>query len=908
MDASEQQWIRALRGEPLPRPGQLGKLVVDHALARAAGGSGDQQANAGTRLLAQKMLQARDSSRKRWRYAHATASPAGESREAASSRLRMDDEDARVLSLLQDSDLDSSVLSERHQRALSLRHLEAAHHVTRDDLRAAPGGEESGSQHRPDSTPTTPRNATPLRSTIRLLPSASSAARPMARSSLGEGEGAGRWEETSTSPWERDSVVAVGDKVLVSEDALRRLVAATHERDVLLQSLATPRARLVLTDRGAARPHGSGGGVAMLRGADGAGGGVGADEETLLPPGLLSHVAADMRSPGASRVARSPQGSAGKPGTGAETGRAGMEPAVREMRLRLEEALAVAEQLRQDKKVLNKELHVLQNRWAASRKIAEKARLGEKDVSQSLCTLSGEHRDLVQRLIQQRQEHATKTAALYKEASSASQALARITNVLIANRVRTRLRRAALRAWKTASLDSLLHLLAKSALVLKCAAVAHTRSALRSALRTAARAWWERTQVATTAVARAGVFRTAHARLRGCGLLRLWRVWARGARRVGCSARAVGVLLASRQYFRTVAHALGCWREGTPSLARWSATSGAAVRLTGIGPQHAAQTAWLKSLGARRWRAEMRAAVHTWHQAMAGRRRARLLERRASAHGTKVSLSLAWVGWQWTSAQTAGLRRLALQGSRRSGARILARAVKAWGKEALRDARRKRRLQRTAAKWSRARACRAWAAWKGRVVALMWKGRVAEGALRRCQRRLSSLALFCWCHCAALRRRHRHLARKALERRRIACVGTAFAEWVLGLGGAAGNAGAQSGGDKRNNGSDALRLQSATPGMLQLTAGGVEEARERGVEELLDAKDAQIARLAAQIEDLREAQQRGAAGAEGRTGGRGEGDGTSVEEAKAEVEKVLKLLEDEKQRRESLEQERALER
>ena len=97
-------------------------------------------------------------------------------------------------------------------------------------------------------------------------------------------------------------------------------------------------------------------------------------------------------------------------------------------------------------------------------------------------------------------------------------------------------------------------------------------------------------------------------------------------------------------------------------------------------------------------------------------------------------------------------------------------------------------------------------------------------------------------------------------------------------------------------------------GHVAAHGGGVEEARERGVEELLDAKDAQIARLAAQIEDLREAQQRGAAGAEGRTGGRGEGDGTSVEEAKAEVEKVLKLLEDEKQRRESLEQERALER
>ena len=84
-------------------------------------------------------MQARDCSRKRWRYANAGPAESFD----ASSRLRMDDEDDRVLSLLQDSvDLGSSMLSELHlasQKGPSLStmlYLDAAHRVTRDDLRA----------------------------------------------------------------------------------------------------------------------------------------------------------------------------------------------------------------------------------------------------------------------------------------------------------------------------------------------------------------------------------------------------------------------------------------------------------------------------------------------------------------------------------------------------------------------------------------------------------------------------------------------------------------------------------------------------------------------------------------------------------------------------------------------------
>jgi hypothetical protein len=863
-------------------------------------------------------MQARDSSRKRWR--HANSSPA-ESLDA-SSRLRMDDEDDRVLSLLQDSvDLESSVLSELHlasQKGPSLstmRYLEAAHHVTRDDLRAtaaATPDKESGSHH-PASPTSTPRSFTPLRSAIRLVPSAASGARPIfARSALGEG--VERWEETEAGPEDRDSVVAVRDKVLVSEDVLRRLVIATQERDVLLHSLANPRARLFLTDRGAAaaRPQDASNGCG---GSSSSGTGWG-DDETPVKTGLRAHVAAGTPSRGT--VFLSLQGGAGKRGRAEEAVQAENEmAAVREMRVRLEEALAVAEQLRLEKKVLHKDLQALQTRWAASRKIAEKARLGEKDVSQSLSMLSGEHRDLVQRLIQQRHEHATKTAALHKEAAAATQALARITNVLVARRDRNRLRRAALRAWKTVSLDSLLNLLAKSALVLKCAAVAHTRSALRSALRTAARAWWERTQVATSASARAGNRRHARARLRCGGLLRVWRIWARGARRVRCSARVVKELVESRHCFRAVANALGCWREST--------RIGAPGGLAGA---HEDQAAWFKYLAARKWRAVLRGVVLTWHQVTKRARRLRLLELRAHdyfEHGQFALRSRAWAAWHWSRTRAARLRCLARQVLRRCCARIMARAVREWGNAALHDARRRQRQQRNAAKWSRARACRAWSAWKGGVVAAVWKGRVVEGVCRRWQRQLLALALLCWSHRAALRRRYQYLIRKALKKRVLVCVCASFSAWVLGLGGDAENEQAQSTckGAEGRDASESWNTRSCDTRQLKAR----ETSRADDSEAIIRAKDAQIARLVAQVEDLHAAQQlttdqaRPASGREEgekrgeRGGGQGAGpswasveSGSSVEEAKTQVQGVLTLLEEEKQRREMLEHDRALDR
>ena len=864
-------------------------------------------------------MQARDCSRKRWRYANAGPAESFD----ASSRLRMDDEDDRVLSLLQDSvDLGSSMLSELHlasQKGPSLStmlYLDAAHRVTRDDLRAtaaATPDKESGSHH-PASPPSTPRSFTPMRSAIRLVPSAASGARPMARSALGEG--VERWEETDAGPDDRDLVVAVGDKVLVSEDVLRRLVVATQERDVLLHSLANPRARLSLTDRSAAaaRPQdASNGGVSSSR--RGAGWG---DDETPVRTGLRAHVAAGTPSPGAARVFLSLQGGAGKRGRAEEAVQAGNEmAAVREMRVRLEEALAVAEQLRLDKKVLHKDLHALQTRWAASRKIAEKARLGEKDVSQSLSMLSGEHRDLVQRLIQQRQEHATKTAALHKEAAAATQALARITNVLVARRDRNRLRRAALRAWKTVSLDSLLHLLAKSALVLKCAAVAHTRSALRSALRTAARAWWERTQVATTASARAGNRRHASARLRCGGLLRVWRVWARGARRVRCSARVVRALVGSRQCFRAVANALGCWREST--------LIGAPGGLKGA---HDDQAVWFKYLAARKWRAVLRGVVLTWHQVKKCARRLRLLERRAHdyfEHGQFALRSRAWAAWHWSRTRAARLRRLARQVLRRCCARILARAVREWGKAALHDARRRRLQQRNGARWLRARVCRAWSAWKGVVATAVWKGRVVEGVCRRWQRRLLALALLCWSHRAALRRRFQYLVRKALKKRVLVCVCAAFSAWASGLSGKAENEQAHSTGKgaEGRDASESCETRSCDTRQLKTR----ETSRADQSEAIIRAKDAQIVRLVAQVEDLHAAQQR-ATDQERPANGREEGDKhgergggggaspnlasvescSSVEEAAAQVQGVLTLLEEEKQRREMLEHDRALDR
>jgi len=138
---------------------------------------------------------------------------------------------------------------------------------------------------------------------------------------------------------------------------------------------------------------------------------------------------------------------------------------VREMSQQLEEAVEVAQKLRQEKVALQRDVNTLRLRSVASRKIAEKARLGEKDLSESLSTLSGEHRDLVDRLIQQRQENSTKSALMRTQATASAKAVTHLTQGVIRKMTRDRLRRATLLAWKMCAVDSLLQLLAKSALV-----------------------------------------------------------------------------------------------------------------------------------------------------------------------------------------------------------------------------------------------------------------------------------------------------------------------------------------------------------------------------------------------------------------------------------------------------------
>jgi len=85
--------------------------------------------------------------------------------------------------------------------------------------------------------------------------------------------------------------------------------------------------------------------------------------------------------------------------------------------------------------------------------------------------------------------------------------------------------------------------------VLKCAAVAHTRSALRTSMRTALRAWSTCTLTATTASVHARLIVEARVRLRCASVLRLWRLWAHGARGARKSACVVAVVCSRRLPF-----------------------------------------------------------------------------------------------------------------------------------------------------------------------------------------------------------------------------------------------------------------------------------------------------------------------------------------------------------------------
>ena len=208
------------------------------------------------------------------------------------------------------------------------------------------------------------------------------------------------------------------------------------------------------------------------------------------------------------------------------------------------------------------------------------------------------------------------------------------------------------------------------------------------------------------------------------------------------------------------------------------------------------------------------------------------------------------------------------------------------------------------------------------MAAAVWKGRVVEGVCRPWQRRLLALALLCWSHRAALRRRYQCLIRKALKKRELVCVCAAFSAWVSGLGGEAQSTGK---GAECRDASETWDTRACDTRQLKTRETSRDMSRANQSEaviraKVIRAKDEQIARLVAQVEDLHAAQQRASGREEGtkrgeRGGGQGASpswasveSGSSVEEAKAQVQGVLTLLEEEKQRREMLEHDRALDR
>ena len=190
----------------------------------------------------------------------------------------------------------------------------------------------------------------------------------------------------------------LGPKVRVSEGALRKLVTAAHHRDVLLEALrSSPSAPAGEVAGSSQRASG------LLASRHPGGRGAGGLEQHVTWP-ELDDKTMRVASGGHPKPVLSPS----TPGHSlAETLLA------REMRQKLEEALDVAEGLRRDKAALHKELQAMHMRSTASRKIADKARSGEKDLSESLSTLTCEHRDLVERMIRERQEHAAKTRQLH---------------------------------------------------------------------------------------------------------------------------------------------------------------------------------------------------------------------------------------------------------------------------------------------------------------------------------------------------------------------------------------------------------------------------------------------------------------------------------------------------------------
>jgi hypothetical protein len=278
-----------------------------------------------------------------------------------------------------------------------------------------------------------------------------------------------------------------------------------------------------------------------------------------------------------------------------------------------------------------------------SRKIADQARLGEKDLSASLSTLAGEHRTLIDRLVSQRRDHAAKMLHARTAAANALRDVEHMTTAHIRRSNRDRLRRAALRAWRDHAVDTLLQLLAKSALVLKCAAVAHTRSALRTTVRMAAMAWASRAAAAAAAAARAQACREAHA-WRACGrVLRLWRVWARGARMVRRSSHALRGLCVQSVCTRLVADVLAHWQRVA------GRNGGGYGGVVGQG-----QVCWMWCSGAERVleylaylrrRVEMANTLRVWVAQSSIGRRVREVELRATVKSGRSRMRRWWGRW-----------------------------------------------------------------------------------------------------------------------------------------------------------------------------------------------------------------------------------------------------------------------
>ena len=408
---------------------------------------------------------------------------------------------------------------------------------------------------------TLPRDVINRQSSIRLVPGSPTVSRGGKQETPANGVHAA---DLSGALGERDEEAGQwGDEVLratvgVSEEALRKLVQAAHQRDQLLEALQSSLSQppTSMETHAATAGGGRGGGpggtaVDTIRdmlssfGAGGSGTGRGRHPEPVDGQRVPSPSHRDWRQRG---------------------GVGGAQALMSEMGKQLEEAVGVAQELKAESSALQAQLAAERQRVAASRKIAEKAKVAEKELSESLALLTGEHAKLLQRLMSHKQDHANQLGGLKRQASVVARAADHITEAVIRQRNSERRLRTALRAWKHAATDSILTLLAKSALVLKCAAVAHTRSALRGVLRTALLAWNAHTHAAITASSRMHSKLRAGARVAASRAFRHWRVWAQTHTVCTRRSRALMTLCAQATAARHVAGVFRAWRTACRAL------------------------------------------------------------------------------------------------------------------------------------------------------------------------------------------------------------------------------------------------------------------------------------------------------------------------------------------------------